>query len=72
MLQKIILNLIRLYQDYLRITLPSFCRFTPNCSEYAKQAILKYGFFKGGLKALKRIMLCHPFSGKTGYDPLPR
>ena len=45
------------------------CRFTPTCSEYAKQAISKYGVLKGLFLSIKRILKCHPF-GKYGYDPL--
>lgn len=70
MLQRISIALITLYQKFIRIGLPSCCRFIPNCSEYAKQAILKYGLLKGTLKTTKRILQCHPFSGKAGYDPL--
>lgn len=70
MLQRIALRFINLYQEYVRIILPSSCRFTPSCSDYAHQAILKYGFLKGILKSAKRLLLCHPFSGKAGYDPL--
>ena len=46
------------------------CRFTPTCSQYAYQAINKYGFIKGGWLALKRLCRCHPFGGH-GYDPVP-
>lgn len=46
-----------------------FCRFSPSCSEYGKQAILKYGVLKGGLKASWRILRCNPWN-KGGYDPL--
>ena len=70
MLQRIVISVIAIYQKYLRLGLPPSCRFTPSCSEYAKQAIAKYGFLKGTLKAAKRLLLCQPFSGKTGYDPL--
>lgn len=45
------------------------CRFVPTCSEYALQAVEKYGALKGGLLALWRILRCHPFH-KGGYDPL--
>jgi hypothetical protein len=64
------LKLITVYQKYLRPCIPAACRFEPNCSEYTKQAILKYGLIKGVLKGLSRILRCHPFSGKSGYDPL--
>ena len=46
------------------------CIFTPTCSEYAMEAFEKYGFFKGGWLAIKRICSCHPWGG-SGYDPVP-
>lgn len=61
---------IEAYQVLRKPLLPECCRFWPSCSEYAKQAINKYGLIKGGLKAASRILRCHPFSGKSGYDPL--
>lgn len=45
------------------------CRFIPTCSQYALQAIEKYGALKGGFKAVRRILKCHPLH-KGGYDPL--
>ena len=45
------------------------CRYHPTCSEYAKQAILKYGVLKGGLKAIWRVLRCNPWS-KGGHDPV--
>lgn len=70
MLKNLAQVLIGFYQRYSRIVIPASCRFNPTCSEYAKQAIEKYGFLKGGLKGLNRILHCHPFSGKAGYNPL--
>ena len=46
-----------------------FCRFKPSCSDYAIQALEKYGFFKGGIKAVWRVIRCNPFNA-GGYDPL--
>ena len=46
------------------------CRFTPTCSQYAKEAITKYGVFKGGWLAVCRVSKCHPFH-QGGYDPVP-
>lgn len=68
MLTKISLKCINTYQ---KIPGPwhNSCRFTPTCSEYAKQALSKYGFLKGWSLAIKRILRCNPF-GKSGYDPL--
>ena len=67
-MKKIILKLINLYQ-IIPLSSHKMCRFTPTCSEYAKQAITKYGVLKGLFLSIKRILKCHPF-GKYGYDPL--
>lgn len=67
-MKKIILKLINLYQ-ITPLASHKMCRFTPTCSEYAKQAITKYGVLKGIFLSIKRILKCHPF-GKYGYDPL--
>ena len=60
--------LIKIYQFFSRLT-PGVCRFTPTCSEYTRQALLKYGFWKGTWLGIKRICRCHPWS-EGGYDPL--
>ena len=62
--------LIRLYQGLISPFLPNACRYQPTCSEYAKQAFIKYGFLKGFRLTIKRISSCHPWGG-SGYDPLP-
>jgi putative membrane protein insertion efficiency factor len=49
---------------------PASCRYSPTCSEYALQAVQKYGPFKGGWLAIRRILRCHPWGGQ-GYDPVP-
>jgi hypothetical protein len=64
------LKLIDVYQRYIRPAMPASCRFEPSCSEYTKQATQKYGLIKGVCKGIKRILRCHPFSGRSGYDPL--
>lgn len=64
------LYLLGLYQKYLARLFPPCCRFYPTCSEYAKQAILKYGLGKGIVKGVVRLLRCHPFSGREGIDPL--
>ncbi|MEZ5053580.1 MAG: membrane protein insertion efficiency factor YidD [Chitinophagales bacterium] len=46
------------------------CRYQPSCSTYAIEALEKYGLFKGGYLAAKRILSCHPWGG-SGYDPVP-
>lgn len=68
-MKQILLFLIKIYQWFSKFT-PSVCRFTPTCSEYTKQAILKYGALKGGWLGIKRICRCHP-GNPGGYDPVP-
>ena len=62
--------LIHFYQRYLSPLHPPCCTYPPTCSEYAVQAIRKYGAFKGTWLAVKRICRCHPFH-EGGYDPVP-
>jgi putative membrane protein insertion efficiency factor len=64
------LLLIKFYQVCLSPLHPRCCRFTPTCSQYAVEAIKKYGPFKGGALALWRILRCNPWGG-SGYDPVP-
>ncbi|MDM8528949.1 membrane protein insertion efficiency factor YidD [Anaerolineales bacterium HSG24] len=64
------LGIIRFYQKFISPLYPPACRFEPSCSHYAHQAIEKYGLFKGGWLATKRIGRCHPFN-PGGYDPVP-
>jgi putative membrane protein insertion efficiency factor len=66
----IFLGLIRFYQLALSPFLGSRCRYTPTCSAYAVEAIRKWGPWKGGWLALKRIGSCRP-GGGHGYDPVP-
>ncbi len=61
---------ILFYQKFITPYTPASCRFTPTCSEYARQAILKHGPFKGMLLAVRRILRCNPWGG-SGYDPVP-
>lgn len=61
---------IRFYQRFLSPFLPKRCRFYPTCSEYAAQALLKYGLRRGGWLALRRLLRCGPWH-PGGYDPLP-
>ena len=69
-MKKVLLILIKFYRKYISpLKARPCCIFIPTCSEYAIQAIEKYGAFKGSLLALRRILRCHPFS-KGGYDPL--
>ncbi|MES2558753.1 MAG: membrane protein insertion efficiency factor YidD [Bacteroidota bacterium] len=61
--------LIRVYKHVLSPMLPMSCRYTPTCSQYAEEAIRKYGVFKGIYLGVKRLSRCHPWGG-SGYDPL--
>ncbi len=70
-MKKVFLSLIRFYQRHISPGLPPRCRFTPTCSQYAFQAIEKYGAIKGGFLALKRFLRCHPFYRGDWYDPVP-
>jgi putative membrane protein insertion efficiency factor len=64
------LGLIKLYQKTISKVLPSVCRFQPTCSQYAFEAIKRYGVARGGWLATKRIVRCNPFT-EGGYDPVP-
>ena len=63
------LTLINLYRYLISPILGNNCRFLPTCSEYTKESIIKFGFFKGVRIGIKRIIRCHPW-GKKGYDPV--
>ena len=67
-LKKVVLFLIFIYQKISSLT-PPRCRFYPTCSEYTKQAIIKYGLLKGMWLGIKRICKCHPLN-EGGCDPL--
>ena len=61
---------IWIYQKAISPYTPPSCRFTPTCSEYARQALIKHGPVKGLWLAVRRILRCHPWGG-SGYDPVP-
>lgn len=69
MLKKISAALIKIYQYTISPVLPPSCRFYPTCSAYALEAINEFGFGKGLLHTIKRILKCHPFH-EGGYDPI--
>ena len=66
--QRAALMLIRAYKAVVSPWLPPACRFTPTCSEYAADAIMQYGAWRGVLKAMKRLSHCHPLH-PGGWDP---
>jgi len=66
---EVLIRIIRFYQRFISPLLARHCRFYPTCSEYSVQALQKYGWRKGGLLAVKRLLKCHPFH-PGGYDPI--
>ena len=69
-MKHLLLKLIRFYQRHISPYRPACCRFTPTCSAYAMEAIHKYGAWKGGLLALRRLLRCNPFYKGNPYDPV--
>jgi len=61
---------VKFYQYCISPLTPASCRYIPTCSQYALEALQKYGVLKGGWLALKRILRCHPWGGH-GHDPVP-
>src|SRR5690606_6489901 len=70
LIKMLFLLLIRIYQLFISPLLGANCRYIPTCSQYSKEAIIKYGPFKGGWLSLKSIARCHTWGGH-GYDPVP-
>nr|WP_315860391.1 membrane protein insertion efficiency factor YidD [Novipirellula aureliae] len=64
----LVVAMIRFYQTAISPMLGPSCRFTPTCSQYAKEAIERYGILRGGYRATRRLLRCHPFH-PGGYDP---
>ncbi len=69
-MKHVLLMLIRFYQRAISPWRPPCCKYIPTCSNYAVQAITRFGAFKGGALALWRLLRCNPFS-RGGYDPVP-
>src|SRR4030081_3220445 len=63
------LRLLRAYQWAVSPLFPPACRYVPTCSEYAMEAVERYGALRGGWMAFARILRCHPFA-RSGYDPV--
>lgn len=70
MIGRLLILIARFWQLGPSRILPPSCRYAPSCSEYAIEAIRKYGAVKGSWLATKRLMRCHPWGG-SGYDPVP-
>lgn len=65
-----LIALVRFYQRCISPLTPPSCRYTPTCSQYAIEALRKYGVIKGLWLTIKRLSRCHPWGG-SGYDPVP-
>ena len=72
-MKRILIGLIRFYQKAISPMRPPCCRFIPTCSAYAVEAVEKYGAWKGGWLALRRVLRCNPFPRQKSiqYDPVP-
>ena len=68
MIKKVSIYILKVYKSFISPLLPKSCRFYPTCSEYAMDAINKYGVLKGSIKSMYRILRCNQFN-KGGYDP---
>ena len=69
-MKRLLLALIRFYRRAISPYTAPKCRYIPTCSQYAVEALRKYGPVKGGWLTLKRLARCHPWGG-SGYDPVP-
>jgi putative membrane protein insertion efficiency factor len=67
----VVLQLLRLYKGAVSPLLLPACRYVPSCSEYAMEAVERYGVLRGSGRALKRLLRCHPFV-RGGYDPVAK
>ena len=68
-MKPLVLWLLRTYKRWISPALPPSCRYVPTCSEYAMEAIERFGALRGGFMAAWRLLRCHPFV-KGGYDPV--
>ena len=70
-MKRLLLKAIRFYRASISPLRPACCRFIPTCSQYALEAVEKYGALKGGWLALRRFLRCHPCHRGGWYDPVP-
>ncbi|MBN1355821.1 membrane protein insertion efficiency factor YidD [bacterium] len=69
-MKPVVIGCLKFYKRWISPLIPPACRFQPTCSEYAIEAITRWGTFRGLLLAIKRLLKCHPFH-PGGYDPVP-
>lgn len=69
-MQHLLIGLIRIYQVALSPFVGNQCRFTPTCSQYAREAVERHGAMKGAWMAIRRVSRCHPWH-PGGHDPVP-
>lgn len=69
--KRVAIELLRFYKRAISPMLPAACRYVPTCSEFAMEAVERYGALRGGWMGFCRIMRCHPLAG-SGYDPVVR
>jgi uncharacterized protein len=69
--RNVAVQMLRGYKWAISPMFPPACRYVPTCSEYAMEAIDRFGVLRGGVMAVWRLLRCHPFV-KGGYDPVPR
>ncbi len=70
-MQSLAFRLLRMYKRWISPAFPPSCRFTPTCSEYAMEAVERYGVLRGAMMSAWRLLRCHPLS-KGGLDPVPQ
>ena len=68
-MKSLALGLLRLYRRWISPSFPPSCRYVPTCSEYAMEAVERYGALRGGVMAAWRVFRCHPLA-KGGLDPV--
>ena len=65
----LLILLIQVYRNTFSLVFPPSCRYTPTCSQYAMDALRKYGVVSGLVRAGRRVLRCHPYSRHGSYDP---
>ncbi|HEV2249343.1 MAG TPA: membrane protein insertion efficiency factor YidD [Candidatus Limnocylindria bacterium] len=70
-MSRALLSALRFYKAKISPGLPPACRYTPTCSEYAIEAVERYGALRGSGLAIRRVVSCNPFA-RGGYDPVPQ